>query len=129
MQKALGLPPQIETRRDLRRFAADDGLCPGRAGAETALLIDRNVKWLESTQIADGPLKGAWTYPGLGGGDGDNSNSPVRPAGACTRPSASASSASDSDRGGWPRPIGRSARTPTARGATTSRCLQRHAAA
>ncbi|MEN6458700.1 MAG: DUF4159 domain-containing protein [Thermoguttaceae bacterium] len=36
-------------------------------------LIERNVKWLQSTQIADGDYKGAWTYPGLG--DGDNSNS------------------------------------------------------
>ena len=37
-------------------------------------LILRNVKWLESTQIKEGPFKGAWTYPGLGAG-GDNSNS------------------------------------------------------
>ena len=37
-------------------------------------LILRNVKWLESTQIADGPYKGAWTYSG-GGSEGDNSNS------------------------------------------------------
>ncbi|MCE5269255.1 MAG: DUF4159 domain-containing protein [Planctomycetaceae bacterium] len=36
-------------------------------------LIERNVKWLQSTQIPDGPYKGAWTYPGIG--DGDNSNS------------------------------------------------------
>jgi hypothetical protein len=41
-------------------------------------LILRNVRWLESTQITEGPAnrsyKGAWSYPGLGGG-GDNSNS------------------------------------------------------
>jgi len=36
------------------------------------LLISRNVKWLESMQILDGPRKGAWAYPG---GSGDNSNS------------------------------------------------------
>lgn len=36
--------------------------------------IGQNVKWLERTQIDDGPCKGAWTYPGIGG-DGDNSNS------------------------------------------------------
>lgn len=33
--------------------------------------IDRNVRWLESTQIASGQRKGAWSYPGAGG---DNSN-------------------------------------------------------
>ncbi len=40
------------------------------------VLIGRNVRWLENTQlqIADNPYKGAWTYPGMGG-DGDNSNS------------------------------------------------------
>jgi hypothetical protein len=37
-------------------------------------LILRNVKWLEKTQISEGPFKGAWTYPGMGTG-GDNSNS------------------------------------------------------
>ncbi len=37
--------------------------------------ILQNVRWLEGTQIAGGDYKGAWTYPGLGGGDGDNSNS------------------------------------------------------
>jgi len=38
------------------------------------MLIERNVKWLQSTQIAEGPhYKGAWSYPGMG--DGDNSNS------------------------------------------------------
>jgi len=37
------------------------------------LLIGRNVRWLEKTQIEDGPCKGAWTYPGLGA-EGDNSN-------------------------------------------------------
>ena len=36
-------------------------------------LILRNVNWLESTQIAGGDYKGAWTYPGVGG-NGDNSN-------------------------------------------------------
>lgn len=35
--------------------------------------IGRNVKWLEGTQIEEGPYKGAWTYPGIGG-EGDNSN-------------------------------------------------------
>lgn len=36
------------------------------------LLINRNVKWLESMQIMDGPRKGSWSYPQ---GSGDNSNS------------------------------------------------------
>jgi hypothetical protein len=36
------------------------------------MLISRNVKWLESMQIMDGPQKGGWSYPE---GRGDNSNS------------------------------------------------------
>jgi hypothetical protein len=35
------------------------------------LLIIRNVKWLEETQVMEGPRKGAWSYPS---GAGDNSN-------------------------------------------------------
>jgi hypothetical protein len=38
------------------------------------LAIQRNAKWLEETQIQDGPRRGSWAYPGLSGG-GDNSNS------------------------------------------------------
>ena len=38
------------------------------------LLIDRNVRWLEKTQIRQGPRAGAWSYGELGG-MGDNSNS------------------------------------------------------
>ena len=36
------------------------------------LIISRNVKWLESKQISEGPRIGAWSYPD---GSGDNSNS------------------------------------------------------
>ncbi len=36
------------------------------------LLIQRNVEWLEQTQIQEGPRKGAWSYPRA---NGDNSNS------------------------------------------------------
>jgi len=36
------------------------------------LLINRNVKWLESVQIMEGQRRGAWSYPQ---GSGDNSNS------------------------------------------------------
>ena len=36
------------------------------------VLIGRNVKWLENTQIAEGPSKGAWSYPGRGAGDNSN---------------------------------------------------------
>jgi hypothetical protein len=36
------------------------------------LLIRRNVRWLEQTQVKEGQRKGAWSYPGPGG---DNSNS------------------------------------------------------
>ena len=34
--------------------------------------IHANYLWLQQNQIADGPRKGAWSYPG---GNGDNSNS------------------------------------------------------
>jgi hypothetical protein len=37
------------------------------------LLISRNVKWLESSQIKTGPKKGAWAYSDRQG-NGDNSN-------------------------------------------------------
>ena len=36
------------------------------------VLIGRNVKWLENTQIPEGPSKGAWSYPGRGAGDNSN---------------------------------------------------------
>ncbi len=41
------------------------------------LLIQRNVKWLEETQVTSGDRKGAWAYPAgpAGGGGGDPSNS------------------------------------------------------
>jgi hypothetical protein len=32
-----------------------------------------NVRWLEDTQIKDGPYKGAWSYPATGRGDNSNS--------------------------------------------------------
>jgi hypothetical protein len=38
------------------------------------LLIQRNAKWFEETQIKEGPRRGSWAYPGLAVG-GDNSNS------------------------------------------------------
>lgn len=38
---------------------------------QDALLIQRNVRWLEKTQIQDGSRKGSWSYPGSAG---DNSN-------------------------------------------------------
>jgi hypothetical protein len=38
-------------------------------------LVARNVKWLQKTQIIDGPTRGSWTYPhGPTGRSGDNSN-------------------------------------------------------
>jgi hypothetical protein len=41
-------------------------------------LIRRNVNWLENEQLrGEGWYKGAWTYPGIGIGDGDNSNTQI----------------------------------------------------
>jgi hypothetical protein len=37
-------------------------------------ILQRNVDWLETTQVAQGPAAGAWSY-GKGKGSGDNSNS------------------------------------------------------
>jgi hypothetical protein len=39
------------------------------------LLIQRNAKRLEETQIKEGLRRGSWAYPGLAVGGGDNSNS------------------------------------------------------
>jgi hypothetical protein len=36
-------------------------------------LLASNVKWLEGNQVVEGPNKGSWSYPGLGGGDNSNS--------------------------------------------------------
>ena len=39
------------------------------------LLIQRNAKWLEETQLRDAgsPHRGGWAYPGMGNGDNSNS--------------------------------------------------------
>jgi len=37
------------------------------------LLIQRNAKWLEETQIREGPHRGGWAYPQMGNGDNSNS--------------------------------------------------------
>ena len=45
-----------------------------RAGpSKYRLLIDRNVKFFEKNQNANGPRTGAWGYPGQTGGDNSNS--------------------------------------------------------
>ena len=38
------------------------------------VILQRNVEWLESTQVSQGPAAGAWSY-GRARGTGDNSNS------------------------------------------------------
>ena len=43
--------------------------------AKDAQLIARNVRWLESRQLKDGPLKGAWDYGVPRPNKADNSNS------------------------------------------------------
>ena len=40
---------------------------------KSALKIRENARWLEETQIKEGPRRGAWSYPGIGGGDNSNS--------------------------------------------------------
>jgi len=44
------------------------------APAADRAIIQRNVGWLEQTQVAAGPAAGSWSY-GKGKGTGDNSNS------------------------------------------------------
>ncbi|MEI6238859.1 MAG: DUF4159 domain-containing protein [Planctomycetia bacterium] len=44
------------------------------APAADRVIIQRNVGWLEQTQVAQGPAAGSWSY-GKGKGTGDNSNS------------------------------------------------------
>ena len=45
--------------------------CKART-ARDRVLVQRNVYWLEKTQVQTGDGKGAWSYPGAGG-DGSNS--------------------------------------------------------
>lgn len=73
LQKALSHLRKIKPERTY--VVALQTMAFARAEPERdRFLIDRNVKWLQATQIKEGPCKGAWTYPGIGG-EGDNSNS------------------------------------------------------
>jgi len=56
---------------DRDRTQAVNGPFKGEPGG----LIRRNVEWLESKQVVEGPFKGAWTYPDKRGYNGDQSNS------------------------------------------------------
>ncbi len=76
MQKALRhlrtIPPAATYVVSLQTMAF------ARAKAEKdRALIDRNVEWLQRSQIVAGKYQGAWTYhvPGNSASDGDNSNS------------------------------------------------------
>ena len=77
MQRGAGVASPPAFRQDLRGFAANDGLRPGRAREGSAAIRD-NVAWLEKTQIRGGGRTGT-TGPGRipvrGGREGDNSNS------------------------------------------------------
>ena len=82
-----GVPVEDESIQralaNLRKLRADEvgmtyavalqtmALCRAEPERDLAT-IGRNARWLESTQIQEGPTKGSWSYPG---DDGDNSNS------------------------------------------------------
>ena len=79
MQKALNHLRKIEPERTY--VVSLQTMVFARAEPdETASLIDRNVQVAGKHADHRGAVQRGWTYPGIGA-DGDNSNSPVRPAG------------------------------------------------
>ena len=85
-------------------------------------VIKRNVAGWRRHQFTEGPRRGAWSYPPAA--RTATTPTPSSPCWPCTRPSSAGGRRtraiqSTTAPGGWPRPIGKTARTPTARGATT----------
>ena len=71
IQKALTWLRQLEPRTTYAASLQTMVFCKAQPQRDL-LLINRNVKWLESVQITDGLKRGAWSYPRA---SGDNSNS------------------------------------------------------
>ena len=91
MQKAITFLGKIKPERTY--VVSLQTMVFARAGPDRYRdLLFRNVKWLEATQITEGPNRGAWSYPGLAAATTRTPSSRCWP---CTRPSASASRPSD----------------------------------
>ncbi len=80
VQKALSYLRQLKPERTYVTSLQTMVFCLAEPRKD-ALLIQRNAKWLEDSQILGGPRKGTWTYDvarrdsaGINGGMGDNSN-------------------------------------------------------
>lgn len=70
IQKALNYLRKVEPERTYQVSLQTMVFC--RAEPERdRLLIGRNVRWLERTQVEAEPTRGSWSYPGM---SGDNSN-------------------------------------------------------
>ena len=132
-----GLEPDEEhIQRALHKLSADRDLPTTYARSLQTMVFCRadpvrysqqihaNYLWLQQNQIADGPRKGAWSYPG---GNGDNSNSQfallalyeAQRAFDAMHDSMHAASRSIPPSGDAPGPIGKVVKTPTALGAIT----------
>jgi hypothetical protein len=70
IQKALGYLRKIDSKRTYVVALQTMVFCRAEPDKDR-LRIRSNVKWLEGTQLTEGPNKGSWSYPGA---DGDNSN-------------------------------------------------------
>lgn len=72
MQKALAQVREIGLRKTYTVALQTMVLAEANLGRDLAL-IQRNVDWLETTQIKQGDRAGGWSYPGSVGGDNSNS--------------------------------------------------------
>ena len=72
MQKALALSARAASPTQTYVVSLQTMVFCAAEPEKDLLLIRRNVKWLEDTQITTGDRKGAWSYPaGPAGGGGD----------------------------------------------------------
>jgi len=71
IEKALAALRRIQPKKTYTVALQTMVFCTARPKQDFPL-IQRNVKWLEQTQIRDGQRSGAWSYPRA---EGDNSNS------------------------------------------------------
>lgn len=71
IQKSLAYLRTIKPQKIYSVALQTMALCEAQPKRDMGL-IQRNVKWLEDSQITQGPRKGAWAYPDVGIGDNSN---------------------------------------------------------
>ena len=109
---------KLKPETDLRRRRCKRWSSAGPSPNEDLLLIRRNVEVArEARRSPTGRDKGGWSYPGGGGGDNSNSQFALLALHEAERAGVHGQRRRPGD---WPRPTGKTARTPTAPGATTS---------